>query len=202
MFWEFFLFFSRHFCACETQETPREMMGYQMLIIRKIIVILALAGGVQTAAADEASDAVQTLSKLWKGDSAIGSSSQFVGDSKTFRMRTVGQTDDGRAYVITSEAPFKFLTIPDSPLSAIWEECLDADNCVLVACLFERECIVDTEVEDDPVYRDPQREATHYFKRAEGGGYVNPANAHSVRRALHTLIELNAASPFDRQAPQ
>lgn len=175
-------------------------MGYRMLIIRKLIVILALAGGVQTAAADEASDAVQTLSRLWKGDSAIGSSSQFVGDSKTFRMRTAGQTGDGRAYVITSEAPFRFLTIPDSPLSAIWEECLDTDNCVLVACLFERECIVETEVEDDP--GDPQREATHYFKRAEGGGYVNPANAHSVGRALRTLIELNAAPPFDRQAPQ
>ncbi len=175
------------------------MTGYQMSILRKLIVILALAGGVQAAAADEASDAVQTLSKLWKGNSASGSSSQFVGDSNTFRMRTAGQTDDGTAYVITSEAPFRFLTIPDSPLSAIWEECLEADNCVLVACLLERECIVETKVENDP--GDPQREVTHYFKRAEGGGYVNPPNAHSVGRALRSLIELNAA-PLNREAPQ
>ncbi|MGA9088947.1 MAG: hypothetical protein WB420_07570 [Bradyrhizobium sp.] len=177
------------------------MMGYQMLVIRKLIVILALASGVQTAAADEASDAVQTLLKLWKGDSATGSSSEFVGDSKTFRMRTTGRTDDGRAYVTTSEAPFRLLAIPESPLSAIWEDCLDADNCVLVACLFERECIAETEVEGDPASRDPQRETTRYFKRAEGGGYVDPADAHRVGRALRALIELNAAR-FNRESPQ
>ena len=176
-------------------------MGCQMLVIRKLIVILVLAGGVQPAAADEASDAVQTLSKFWKGDSAAGSSSEFVGDSKIFRMRTAGRTDDGRAYVTTSEAPFRLLTIPETPLSAIWEDCLDADNCVMVACLFERECIAETEVEDGPASRDPQRETTHYFKRAEGGGYVDPADAHRVGRAVRTLIELNAA-PFNREPPQ
>jgi hypothetical protein len=37
------------------------MMDYSMLIIRKLMVILALAGGVQTAVADETSDAVRTL---------------------------------------------------------------------------------------------------------------------------------------------
>ncbi len=173
-----------------------------MFVIRKLMVILALVGGVQTAVADEASDAVRTLSKLWKGHSAIGSWSQFVGDSKTFRMRTAGRTEDGRAYVTTSEAPFKSLTIPDSPLNAIWEDCLDADNCVLVACLSERECIVDTEVEHDLDYRDPQRKADHYFKRAELGGYVNPAHAHSVLRALRILIQLNAEPPPNPQAPQ
>jgi hypothetical protein len=199
--WEFFLFSRVTSVHTKHIKTPREIVDYPMFVIRKLVVILALAGGVQTAAADEAADAVKTLSKLWKGNAAIGSWSQFVGDSKTFRMRTAGQTDDGRAYVITSEAPFKLLTIPDSSLSVIWEECLDTDNCVLVACLFARECIVDSEVEHAPVYRDPQRKATHYFKRAEEGGYVNPANAHSVRRALRTLIQLNAAPPFNPPAP-
>lgn len=201
MSWEFFL--SSRVASVHTKhiKTPKEMMDYPMFVIRKLIVLLALACGVQIAAADEASDAVKTLSKLWKGNSAIGSWSQFVGDSKTFRMRTAGQTNDGKAYVITSEAPFKFLTISDSPLSVIWEECLDTDNCVLVACLFERECIVDTEVERARVYRDPKREAPRYFKRAEEGGYVNPANAHIVRRALRILIQLNASPPLNPPAP-
>jgi hypothetical protein len=168
---------------------------------RKFLVILALAISAQTAIADEASDAVQVLSRLWKGASDHGSATQFMGDSKIFRIRTAGQMDDGIVYVETSEAPFRFLQIPDFPSDLLWTECFRARQCISVACLFKRECISLTEVEHDPVYQDPQREATHYFKRAEAGGYLNPADADSVTQALRTLIRLNAVPPFDPQAP-
>ena len=84
-------------------------------MMHKLLVILTLVVGVQSAAADEATDAVQVLSRLWKGPSDHGSASQFVGDSKTFRMRVTGQMDDGIVYIKTSEAPFRFLQIPDFP---------------------------------------------------------------------------------------
>jgi hypothetical protein len=92
--------------------------------------------------------------------------------------------------------------MPDFPSDVLWSECFQARKCISVACLFKRECVSLTEVEHDPIYRDPKREATHYFKRAEAGGYVNPANADSVVQALRVLIRLNAAPPFDPLAPE
>jgi hypothetical protein len=177
------------------------MINHLMLALRHLVIFLVLAGPDQTALADEASDAVRTLSTLWKGKSATGSASQFVGDRQTFRMRLVGQTEEGVVYVETSEAPFRFLTIPEFPLSSIYEGCFTAGTCVLVRCLFKRECIFMTEIEHDPVYKDARREATHTFQRAEEGGFVNPADAQRVREALRTLIGLNAAPPFDPQDP-
>jgi hypothetical protein len=176
----------------------RSSMG----ITRRLLVILVLAVSAQTAVADEASDAVQVLSRLWKGPSDHGSASQFVGDSKTFRMRISGQMDDGTVYIETTEAPFRFLQIRSFPTEVLWMSCFQARTCVNVACLFGRECFSMTEVEHDPVYQDPQREATHYFKSREAGGYVNPKDADSVTQALRTLIRLNAAPPFNPQDPQ
>jgi hypothetical protein len=167
---------------------------------RKLIIIATLIGSIQTAIADEAADAVQVLSQFWKGASEHGSVSQFVGDAKTHKMRDAGQMDDGTAYVETSEAPFRFLKVSDAP-DGLYSSCFFDHSCVVVDCLFKRECIINTEVESDPVYQDPQREGTHYFKRAEDGGYVTPANADVVKQDLRTLIRLNAAPPDPMPVP-
>lgn len=127
-----------------------------------MIIIVALFSTIQTAIADEAADAVQVLSKLWKGKSDTGSH-QFVGDSKTYKMRLVGQTDDGTVYVLTNEAPFRLLEISDAP-EGVWFQCFHDHKCLVVGCRFKRECIYETEVKSDPVYRDPQREGTYYSK--------------------------------------
>lgn len=73
-----------------------------MFMMRRAFVIVALALGVQSASADETTDAVKVLSTLWKGASDYGSASQFVGDTKSFRMRIAGQMDDGTTYIETS----------------------------------------------------------------------------------------------------
>ncbi len=170
--------------------------GMPVFANRKLMIVVALAGGIHTDFADEAADAVRTLSQLWKGSSDHGSASQFVGDSKTYKMRLKGQMEDGTVFVLTNEAPFRSLEVPDAPTDFLNRSCFFDHSCIVVDCLFKRECINETEVETDPVYRDPQRENTGYFKRAEDSGYLTPANADNVIQALRTLIRLNAAPPF------
>jgi hypothetical protein len=92
-----------------------------MFAAQRLMVILALAGTVHSAAADEATDAVQVLSKLWTGTDFGGSATQFVGDSTSFRMRVVTRNSDGTVSVATSEAPFGFLDENlDATPSAAW----------------------------------------------------------------------------------
>ena len=167
-----------------------------------IVFVIALASDVQCAIADEAADAVQVLSTVWKGTFDYGSTSQFVGDSKTFKMQTVTRSSDGTVSVLTSEAPFRYLESPDTFPSYLGATCLPERGCIFVRCLFDRDCIVQEQVTYDPVYQDPKLKGTAYFKRSEEGGAVKPADADNVKRALRTLMRLNAAPPFDPSAPR
>ena len=87
---------------------------------RKPMVIVVLAASIQTAIADEATDAVQVLSKLWTAKldannqfvsegKTYKAANAFVGDEKTYKMRKVYRSDDGTIEDITDEAPFNSL---------------------------------------------------------------------------------------------
>ncbi len=175
-----------------------------MLAPPMLVAILALAGTIHPAAADEAVDAVEVLSKLWTGTDFGGSTTQFVGDSKTFRMRVVTRNSDGTVSVATSEAPFRFLDENlDATPSAAWAPyCFPQRQCIFVQCLYKRECISIVEVTSDPVYQDPKLQNTGYLKRSEEEGAVKPTDADAVKQALRTLIRVNAAPPFDPLAPR
>jgi hypothetical protein len=69
-------------------------------LLRWSIAIVALVGSIHAAIADEASDAVEVLSKLWTATldakyqfvgegKAYESRNMFVGDVKTYKMRHV-----------------------------------------------------------------------------------------------------------------
>jgi hypothetical protein len=164
------------------------------------MAIVALVGSIHTAIADEASDAVQVLSKLWRGEDGKHST-EFIGDSKTFRIRDVYRSSDGTvSSVTTSEASFRHLEKDPYPRDFLGHR-LDKPA-VGVRCLFKRPCISRTGVIYDPVYRDRERrvsypEVPHYY------GFVTPSDGDNVRRALGTLIlRLNAAPPFEPPAPR
>jgi hypothetical protein len=110
----------------------------------KFLITLALAVSVRTALADEASDAVQVLTRLWRGHDDSGWVTQFIGDSRTFKMRRVGQLTDGTVAIVTTEAPFKFLQISEPDVR--YDVCLRAQRCLVVTCLFKRPCISSTVV--------------------------------------------------------
>jgi hypothetical protein len=178
--------------------------GAPMFAAQRLMVILALAGTVHSAAADEATDAVQVLSKLWTGRDFGGSATQFVGDSTSFRMRVVTRNSDGTVSVATSEAPFGFLDENlDATPSAAWApHCFPQRQCIFVQCLQKRECISIVLVTSDTVFHDPRFESRGSLKRSEQEGAVKPTDADTVKRALRTLIRVNAVPPFDPLAPR
>ncbi len=170
----------------------------------KLMATVALAGAIHTAAADEAVDAVEVLSQLWTGTDLGGSTTHFVGDSKTFRMRVVTRNSDGTVSVATSEAPFRFLHESlDATLSGAWApNCFPQRQCIFVQCLYKRECISVVLVNSDTVYHDPRFESRGSLKRSEQGGAVKPTDADTVERALRTLIRVNVVPPFDPLAKE
>lgn len=168
-----------------------------LLSARKFLIILALVLSAQTAIADEANDAVQVLTKLWKGKSDDGTSTQFEGDSRTLRIRLVADPrKDGVVRNETTEAPFKFLQTTD-PSDYLIVTCHKERKCVLVSCLFKRACVSSTAVMHDPIYRDPERERTVYSKQWWAAGWANPSDIERVTQALRILIQLNAPQQFD-----
>ena len=171
----------------------------------KLIFIVWLIGGIQSAMADEASDAVQLLSNLWKGtfDSQKGRiKSEFLGDVKDLKMRWVAYMPDGTVTVWDAKAPFRFLEIADNPSGTLEINCAPESECIFVRCLFNRDCITAQQTTYDPVYRDPGHQSRGNFNRSEGSGAVKPADAESVRQALGTLIRLNAPPPWEPPAPK
>ena len=171
----------------------------------KLIIIVWLIGGILSAMADEAGDAVQVLSNLWKGtfDSPKGRiKSEFLGDVKDLKMRWVAYMPDGTVTVWDAQAPFRFLEIADHPLGTLEINCAPESECIFVRCLFNRDCITAQQTTYDPVYRDPGHQSRGNFNRSEGSGAVKPADAESVRQALGTLIRLNAPPPWKPPAPK
>ena len=63
--------------------------------IKLMVFVGVVAVIFQTAIADEATDAVRVLSKLWKGthyhDQGSYVEDQFVGDDKTYKMYRISQ---------------------------------------------------------------------------------------------------------------
>jgi len=172
----------------------------------KLIIVLSLIGGVQAAMADEARDAVQVLSDLWKGtfDDPKGRiTTEFLGDGKDLKMRWVAHASDGTVTVWDAMAPYRFLEIADDSLGNLgFTTCHPESECIFVRCLYQRDCISVRQTTYDPVYRDPKFQSTGRFTRPEGSGAVKPADAESVRQALSTLIRLNAAPPWEPPAPK
>jgi hypothetical protein len=174
----------------------------------KLIIVVWLIGGVQAAMADEARDAVQVLSDLWKGtfDDPKGRiTTEFVGDGKDLKMRWVAYVSDGSVTVWDAMVPYRFLEIADGPIGGSLGNlitCHPESECVFVRCLYQRECIPVRQNTYDPVYHDPRFLSSGRFQRREVSGAVKPADAESVRQALSTLIRLNAAPPWKPPAPQ
>ena len=175
-----------------------------MRTIQRCIVaafaVASLCFDANSAIADEADDAVQILSTLWKGGTEHYTN-EFTGDSKTFRLRWESEGWDGGIVLVkTDETSFRFLEIADP---ATWSDFIDPNckgsgACVMVTCLFGRSCVSSKIVFYDPVYHDPRRERTESFPNSTTGtmGYVNPMNYDKVLEALRTLIRLNAPPPF------
>jgi hypothetical protein len=177
-----------------------------MLTVVKSTMIIWLIVGVQAAVADETGDAVQVLSKLWKGtfDSSTKGhvTTEFVGDAKNFKMRWTAYQSDGTVAVLDGGAPFRFLEIADDSLNNLVVGCVPESECIYVRCLYKRDCVSVRQVTYDPVYRDPKYQSITLFQRPEASGAVKPADAESVRQALGTLIRLNAAPAFEPPAPR
>lgn len=176
-----------------------------MLTAVKLTIVIWLIGGVQAAMADEVGDAVQVLSSLWKGtfDGENGrTTTEFFGDNKNFKMRSVAHASDGTVTVWDAMAPFRFLDIADDSLSSPGANCIPEGGCIFVRCLYKRDCISVRQNTYDPVYHDPKYQSTGYFKRPQASGAVKSADAESVRNALRTLIRLNAAPTWEPPAPR
>ena len=156
----------------------------------KLIIVVWLIGGVQAAVADEAHDAVQVLSDLWKGtfDDPKGRiTTEFFGDGKDLKMRWVAHSSDGTVTVWDAMAPYRFLEIADSSLGNLpVVTCHPDSECVFVRCLYQRDCISVRQITYDPVYHDPKFQSSGRFERREGSGALKPADAESVRQALST----------------
>jgi hypothetical protein len=191
-----------------------------MFISRKLMVIVVMVGSIHAAIADEASDAVQVLLKLWKANLEASNGvcggmkilkTEFVGDGKMYKMRLIHRLEDGKVEDSVDEAPFRFLEegLPGGgtmPMHCRYHWSAG----VGVRCLFGRDCIATTTLTYDPIYNP---NAQPKMRRSGGGpgppdgppvisdpvsfGAVDPANADAVRRALHTLLRLNAAQPFE-----
>jgi hypothetical protein len=178
---------------------------------RKLMATIALVGTIHAASADEASDAVQVLSKLWtatldaneqlasdgkayQNHMFVGNRYWFVGDVKTCKMRDVYHKKDGTVEDSTDVALFRFLeeyptlTFRNIPPSSV----------VGVKCLFERRCVNRETLTHDPIYNPKDKpKKTEPRLMSYSFGVVSPADADSVRQALRTLIKLNAPPPFE-----
>jgi hypothetical protein len=158
-----------------------------------VALIVVMVGSIHAAIADEASDAVQVLSKLW--EASLDANDQdgkpytlryvFVGDGKTFKMRVVARYKDGEVGDSVDEAPFRVLE------EGVIFDLKDPSPLLLVGvqCLFDHHCIYRT------IY-DPNAQPKKTRVRASHAA-VDPANYDRVRQALHTLLRLNAAPPFE-----
>lgn len=132
------------------------------------LMIVMLASGFSKTFAEDTTEAVQILSKQWKGVGSYGEQAAyasaivagaeygFVGDNKTFKRRTLTYNHDGTVSVATSEAPFQYLEVDSDPVLFQGET---FKTVVGVRCLFGRDCIFTTK----------------------------PADADNVRRALDAL---------------
>ena len=96
----------------------------RMFSNRKLMATVALVGTIHAASADEASDAVQVLLKLWKANLEASNrvcggmkilKTEFVGDGKTYKMRLINRLEDGKVEDSIDEAPFRFLEEVVSP---------------------------------------------------------------------------------------
>lgn len=197
-----------------------------MFTSRNLMLIVVMLGSIHAAIADEASDAVQVLLKLWKtnfeGSDGVCRGwkklkTEFVGDRQIYKMRLVNRLEDGKVEEAIDEAPFRFLEEDilggavhcRYPRSAFMEPL----SVVGVKCLFGRDCFTQTVLTYDPVYN-PNAAPKVSLSRgdlrpSDGGpsgppvldaysyGSVDPRNADAVRRALQTLLRLNAAPPFE-----
>lgn len=167
---------------------------------RKFMILVALvATSIQAANADEATNAAEVLSKLWAGTQRYDTGSyteyQLVGDVRTYKMRHVHHSaQDGTVEVTTEVAPFRFLEEDPAPKFA------SLHPMVGVKCLFGRSCIKRTTLTYDPVFHpsaQPSVNTWPFLDFSDSYGAVNPADGDSVKRALRTLIQLNAPPPFD-----
>jgi hypothetical protein len=186
---------------------------------RNLIATVALVSSIHAASADEASDAVQVLLKLWKANLEASNEvcgrwkilkTEFVGDGKMYKMRLIHRLENGKVADSIDEAPFRFLEEGGGDIS----HCRYRWSSVRwpslgVSCLFGRDCIYTTTLTYDPIYNP---NAQPKISRSGGNpgppdgppviddpvsyGAVDPANADAVRRALGTLLRLNAAPPF------
>jgi hypothetical protein len=179
---------------------------------RALALVILLAGTIQSAAADETADAAQTLTKYWTAtldannqfvtnEKAYARRSDFKGDGETYRMRNTFRQGDGAVKVCIGEAPFRFLEIDPKPVSLSADE--SSSYLLGVRCLFNRDCIKRTCTKYDPIFN-PTTNPESYSPVAisSSSGVFNPANAWAVKNALETLLRLNAAPPFDPDAPQ
>jgi hypothetical protein len=124
---------------------------------RNLLTIVALVGSIHAASADEASDAVQVLLKLWEASDANSQvlarqkiiREEFVGDGKIYKMRHVVRDDDGKVRDSIDEAPFRFLEEDESAGSTLYAVVSDRAG---VKCLFRRPCINITTLTYDPIY--------------------------------------------------
>jgi hypothetical protein len=196
---------------------------------RNFMAIVALVGSIHAASADEASDAVQVLLKLWKANLEASNQvcggwkilkTEFVGDGKMYKMRLIHRLEDGKVEDSVDEAPFRFLEEGLPGGGSIPMHCrYQWSPGVGVRCLFERDCISSTTLTYDPIYnpnaQPKMRRSRADLRPPDGGpsgppvisdpvsfGAVDPANADAVRRALRTLLRFNAAAPFEQPAPR
>jgi len=188
------------------------------------MVIVVIVGSIHAAIADEASDAVQVLLKLWGANLEASNNvcggfkilkNEFVGDSKIYKMRRVVRLEDGKVDDAIDETPFRLLEEDVSPgivpcwypRSLSWLGARVPPSVVGVKCLFGRDCMNTTTLTYDPIYnpnaqpkmskrvgnpadRSPVLDPFSY-------GSVDPANVDRVRRALQTLLRLNASPAFE-----
>ena len=122
------------------------------------MVIVVIVGSIHAAIADEASDAVQVLLKLWGTNEAsdecggmIILKNEFVGDGKMYKMRLIHRLADGKVEDSVDEAPFRFLEEGLPGGGSIPMHCrYHWSPGVGVRCLFERDCISTTTLTYDP----------------------------------------------------
>src|SRR5215831_16112890 len=131
---------------------------------RNLMATVALVGSIHAASADEASDAVQVLSKLWQANlearyEGCGGwkilKTEFVGDGKMYKMRRVARFENGKVDDSIDEAPFRVLEEDLGGIVGI--SIVPCDNPqssarVGVTCLFGRDCITTTTLTYDPIY--------------------------------------------------
>jgi hypothetical protein len=184
---------------------------------RNLIATVALVSSIHAASADESSDAVQVLLKLWKANLEASNEvcagwkilkTEFMGDGKMYKMRLIHRLENGKVQDSIDEAPFRFLE-EGVPGGISYCRYRWSSPSLGVSCLFGRDCIYTTTRTYDPIYNPnappkmsrsvpgpPPPEGPPMINDPVSFGAVDPANADAVRRALGMLLRLNAAPPF------